>query len=345
MAEKLVLLTGATGFLGYAILLDLLKSGYRVRVAARSQAKIGKIWAAPSLSALNPSATQLMFVIVPDMVAPNAYDDAVQGVDFIIHVAAPVHSGSTPQKEQLGELFVMTSVKGSLGILDSAMKTETVKRVVMTSSTVAIAPTEVYTKGINEHDVIRGPNTRKTVPRPPYESELQAYCAGKTAALKASEAFSKDEAVKFDLISILPSWILGRDELATNIDELRAGSNGMVIGWLLDGGQSFGVVGNAVLCADVARAHVRALESDIKGSQSFLLNTEANWKDTPGIIKKYFPDVYESGIFKEGIWYPSVPLRWDISKVQRVLGIELAGFDAIIKEVAEQYIELAKESK
>ncbi|KAI1206788.1 uncharacterized protein F4807DRAFT_463192 [Annulohypoxylon truncatum] len=314
MAGELVLLTGGTGFLGYVILADLLKSGYRVRVAARSQAKIDKIRAAPSVSALDPPVTQLTFVIVPDMTTPGAYDDAVCGVDFIIHAAAPLHSGSAPPKEQLEELFVASSVKGSLGILKSASeKAKTVRRVVMTSSTVAIAPADIYIKGTIEDDVIRGPDSRMAVPAPPYDSELRAYCAGKTAALEASEAFVRDNAVNFDLISILPSWILGRDELAVNTGDFRAGSNGMMIGWLLTGNQSFSAVGNAVLCADVARTHVRSLDRDIEGNQSFLLNTEVKWEDTVNIAKKHFPDAFTSGLFQEGVWQPTLPLRWDIS--------------------------------
>ncbi|KAI0883020.1 uncharacterized protein GGS22DRAFT_34375 [Annulohypoxylon maeteangense] len=343
MAGELVLLTGGTGFLGYAILIDLLKSGYRVRVAARSQAKIDRVRAASSLRALNPPATQLMFVIVPDMTAPGAYDEAVLGVDFIIHVAAPLHTNSTPPKEQLEEHLVASSVQGSLGILKSANeKAKTVRRIVMTSSTVAIAPTDIYAKGINEHDIVRGPEYRIAIPAPPYDSGLHAYCAGKTAALQASEAFVKDNATHFDLISILPSWILGKDKLAMDTRDMRAGSNGMVLGWLLAGGQKFRAVGNAVLCTDVARAHVRALDPDIKGNQSFLLNTEVKWEDTVQIAKKYFPDAFTSGLFQEGAWQLTLPLRWDSSKVQDVLGINLATYDTILKEVVGQYLELAK---
>ncbi|KAI1452851.1 hypothetical protein F4805DRAFT_462340 [Annulohypoxylon moriforme] len=343
MTGELVLLTGGTGFLGYAILAELLRSGYRVRVAARSQTKIDKIRAAPSLSALNPSETQLMFMIVPDMIAPGAYDDAVYGVDFIIHAAAPLHTGPRPSKERLEELFVASSVKGSLGILKSANeKAKTVRRVIMTSSTVAIAPAEIYVKSINRNDIVRGPDSRMAIPAPPYDSELQAYCAGKTAALEASEAFVKDNAVNFDLISILPSWILGRDELAKDAENMLAGSNGMVIGWLLSGNQKFSAAGNAVLCADVARAHVRALDPDIEGNQSFLLSTEVKWEDTVHITKKYFPDAFTSGLFREGVWQPTLPLRWDLSKVRNVLGINLAAYDTIIKEVVGQYLELVK---
>ena len=319
MAGDLVLLTGGTGFLGYAILVDLLKSGYRVRVAARSQSKIDKVRAAPSISMLKPPPTQLMFVIVPDMAVSGAYDDAVKGVDFIIHAAARVHNGDAPpSKSELEELFVTPSLQGSLGILRSAMmEGESVRRVVMTSSTVAIAPTEVYTTSTKspEHEVKRGPETRVAIPAPPYTSELQAYCVGKAAALNAAEAFVKENNTGFDMISIIPSCILGRHELVTDTKNMSANDSSAILIDLLAGGQGMGGVGNAVLCADVARAHVKALEPDIEGNQSFLANTEVEWEDVVPIAKKYFPDAFNSGVFREGGRKPTIPISWDSSKV------------------------------
>lgn len=318
MAGELVLLTGGTGFLGYAILVDLLKSGYRVRVAARSQAKIDKVRAAPSIFALGPPTTQLMFAIVPDMSAVGAYDDAVRGVDFIIHAAAPVHTNqdSTPSKELLEDVFVTASVNGNLGILKSANeKGKTVRRIVMTSSTVAIAPTEVYVTDTKEREVVRGPESRVVVPAPPYDSQLQAYCASKAAALNASEAFMRNNATSFDLISIMPSWIFGKDELLTSTRDMRTSSTNVLVNSLLTGNQGEAMIGNVVLCSDVARAHVRALDSDIDGNQSFLLNTEGKWEDKIPIVKKNFPETFKSGLFRESGPQPTIPLRWDSCKV------------------------------
>ncbi|KAK6076894.1 reductase [Seiridium cupressi] len=346
MAGELVLLTGGTGFLGYAILLDLLKSGYRVRVAARSQAKIDAVRASPSMSALGPPQTHLMFVIVPDMIATGAYDDALQGVDFVIHSAAPVHAEGNGPKEQLEDAFVTTSVKGNLEILKSAKeKGKTVKRIIMTSSTVAIAPADVYIANTKEREIVRGPESRVAALAPPYDSELRAYCVGKAASLNAAEAFLRENATTFDMISIMPSWIFGKDELVTNTSAMRTGSTHVLINGLTTGNQGEGAIGNAVLCADVARAHVRALDADIEGNQSFVLNVEARWEDTVPIAKKHFPEAFESGLFREGNPQSTYPVKWDSSKARDVLGIDLASYDAMVKEVIGQYLELANKER
>jgi nucleoside-diphosphate-sugar epimerase len=363
MTGELVLLTGGTGFLGYAILVDLLKSGYRVRAAARSQSKVDKVLAAPSISALDPSSDQLTFVMVPDMTAPGAYDDAVQGVDLIVHVAAPLPSGEA-SSDKAENALVKVSVEGSLAILKSANeKGKTVRRIVMTSSTVAIAPADVYATDTKEREILRGPDNRVIFPPPPYDSQLRAYCASKAAALHAAEAFVRDNATDFDLISIMPSWVFGKDELFTNTQDIRTDSTKALINGLLTGNQGYAAVGNVVLCADVARAHVRALDPDIKGNQSFILSTEVNWEDTIPIAKKYFPGAFASGLFKEGSPQPTLPISWDCSKVRifsfivvelvltqdpqtlEVLGIELATYEAMVKEVVGQYLELAEKEK
>ncbi|KAK8099021.1 uncharacterized protein PG998_012262 [Apiospora kogelbergensis] len=354
MTGELVLLTGGTGFLGYTILVDLLKHGYRVRVTARSDEKIARVRAASSIVALNPPATQLMFVIVPDMAARGAYDEAMQGVEFVIHVAAPLPTDHL--EAQMEDAFVTACVQGNLGILRSAHnKGKMVRRIVMTSSTVAIAPADFYSDAAAAaqreagEEVIRGPDTRVSVSAPPYKSQLHAYCAAKTASLDAAESFVREQTPRFDLISIMPSLIFGKDELATDTDSTR-----MMMYRLLPGtgsgsdGQDntsaeqgeIAAVGNAVLCTDVARAHVRALDPDVKGNQSFVLNSDVKWEDTVPIAKKHFPHAFESGLFRPGgPKWTTVPLRWDTAKVRDVLDIDLSTYDVMAKQVVGEYLE------
>lgn len=321
MADELVLLTGSTGFLGYHILTELLKSGYRVRAAVRSDAKAKKVLSGPTLKALAPTAEQLSFVTVPDMTVAGAYDDAVQGVTYIIHAASPIPSfgeGEPPALEQLEEALVKKPVQGALSMLEAAHTKAggAVRRIVMTTSTVATVPFEVYMGQGTEPDRWWTSEDRIPVAPGPYGFEFQAYSAGKAAVLLESEKFVRERGTSFDLISICPSWIFGKDELVTDAASMRVGStNSVLLGVLLGSKNDSGYGGNAVLGSDVAKAHVLSLNPKVKGNQSFVMNTMIEWEDALTIAKKYFPDAFATGQLRTDGKQPTMALKWDATKV------------------------------
>ncbi len=85
--EQLVLVTGGSGHLGFRVIAVALSSNYHVRAAVRSSEKAAQIKAAKSVQGY---LDKLEFVIVPDILADGAYDEAVKGVDYILHVASPI---------------------------------------------------------------------------------------------------------------------------------------------------------------------------------------------------------------------------------------------------------------
>merc|ERR1712227_662185 len=88
MSGDLVLITGATGLVGFGVLRAALEHGYKLRAAVRSEQKAEIIRSNPTMKGI--SEHQLSFVIVPDILAEGAFDEAVKGVKFILHVASPV---------------------------------------------------------------------------------------------------------------------------------------------------------------------------------------------------------------------------------------------------------------
>jgi nucleoside-diphosphate-sugar epimerase len=324
MSGDLVLLTGSTGYLGFNILLDLLKQGYRVRAAVRSNAKAQKVVSSPSIKALNLTGDQLSFVTVPDMSIPGAYDEAVQGgVKYIIHAASPIPSfgdGEPPAQDQLKDLFVTKPVQGAVGILESAHKKAngTVKRAVLTSSTVAVVPFNVYIGQGSEAETSKTWTSEDRIPvaQPPYGFEFQAYSAGKAAAINKSEEFVKTNKPSFDLVTITPSWIFGRDELTTDATSMKVGStNSVLLGVVLGAKNENPYSGNAVHGRDVAKAHVLALDPKVGGNQSFVLNTTITWEDAITIAKKYYPEAFADGRLTDDGKQPTMPLKWDQEKV------------------------------
>lgn len=315
------MLTGSTGFLGYIVLTELLKQGYRVRAAVRSQTKAQKILEGPSVKAIAPTEEQLSFVTVPDMTAPGAYDNAVKGVKYIIHVASPIPSfgGEPLAQDELEEAMVKQPLKGALGMLESAHTKAggSVRRVVMTSSTVAVVPFEVYMGQGTEHERVWTSEDRTPAAQGPYSFEFQAYSAGKAAVINDTEEFVRTRDTTFDLVTVTPSWIFGRDELITDAAGMRAGStNSVLLGVLLGVKNDAGYGGNAVYGPDVAKAHVLSLDPRVSGNQSFVLNSMMNWEDAIPIAKKYYPDAFKMGNLRDDGKQPTMALKWDASKVR-----------------------------
>ena len=75
-AGKIVLVTGSSGFLAAHVLNEFLENGYRVVGTVRNEATVNKV-----RNTHAKYGDQLSFVIVPDVAAPGAHDEAVKGVD------------------------------------------------------------------------------------------------------------------------------------------------------------------------------------------------------------------------------------------------------------------------
>jgi uncharacterized protein YbjT (DUF2867 family) len=90
MSKELVLITGATGHLGFRTLVFTLQNGFKARVAIRKPEQADRL---KSTSSLKPFLEDVEFVNVPDITADGAYDQAIKGVDHVLHVASPIYSG------------------------------------------------------------------------------------------------------------------------------------------------------------------------------------------------------------------------------------------------------------
>lgn len=340
----LVLITGATGFLGYAVLVEALKQGYQVRLAIRSEAKVRKVLEAPSIKALQPSKDQISWVVVPDMAVPGAYDDAVKGVKYIIHVASPIPTfggSSPPPKEKYEEYFIKPAMAGDIGMLQSAAKELSVKRIVITSSTVAITPFEYYV-GHGDYARVFKASDRIDIDKGPYEFEFQAYSAGKGAALNAIEAFVRDNQPGFDLIPVIPSWIFGNNELETSAEDMKSESTNSVLLSFLTGLQNpVSYNGNMVLGADVAKIHVLALDPKIEGNRAYLASTAAKWEDAHAILKRKYPDAVADGHLSLDGKQDTLDMNIPADETEEIFGLKLKSFEAMVTEVVDQYLKLS----
>jgi nucleoside-diphosphate-sugar epimerase len=268
MADNLVLITGATGHLGFKVLRTALEAGYHVRAAVRSDQKATLLKSNHVLKT-TPGFSNLSFIVVPDFLAPGAFDEAVKDTKSIIHVASPIVT-KLPENDDYDAHFVQPAVQGTLGVFESAQKAGTVTRIVITSSAVAILPLLAMTQSDgNSYDA---DNRLPEIP-PPFADIRVAYVASKIAALSRAEAWIAEQKPAFDVIHIHPSFIFGRDDLADSTAYFQTGTNRLPLNIAL-GVESEAQPNTWNDVGDTAKMHVMALdEGRVPGNQSFLASS------------------------------------------------------------------------
>jgi nucleoside-diphosphate-sugar epimerase len=80
-------ITGVSGHIGFCVLATALGAGYRVRATVRRAEQIDIIRATKSI---RPFSDTLDMVVVPDILKDGAFDDVLNGVKYVIHVASPM---------------------------------------------------------------------------------------------------------------------------------------------------------------------------------------------------------------------------------------------------------------
>jgi nucleoside-diphosphate-sugar epimerase len=312
-----------------------LEAGYKVRAAVRSEEKAAAIKSAPSLSQY---IDHIEFVIVPDILEDAAYDRAVEGVSYILHSASPISFPTDNPERDLIE----PAVRGTTGILKSAAKYSTIKRIVITSSEVAIIPWADFI--MNESDTIWKDTNQIPEPHGPYSNHFEAYAASKVKALHASEAFIASEKPSFDIINIMPSFIIGKNELVTDLKDITKGTNGPALRVLLGEKAAFANPSTTVYLNDVAEIEVRALNPRIAGGQNFLVSSGGikgtTWNDVVEITKRNFPEAVRKNIFPLDGSQPTKSTKVDSSRTEETFGIKLADYETQVKSVVEHYLEL-----
>jgi nucleoside-diphosphate-sugar epimerase len=175
----------------------------------------------------------------------------------------------------------------------------------------------------------------------PYESEFAAYAASKVAALAEAECWMARTHPDFDLIHLHPSFVEGRNDLATTPREAMKGTNGLVLGLAFGKNFENPIAGATVHNEDVARAHIQALDSSVPGNSSYILSQSTEWNDAIDIIRRKFPNASlpntGSAVTHE--------LPIDVSATEDVFGFQHLGFSEQVKSVVGHYLELRSKGR
>ncbi|XP_076948706.1 vestitone reductase-like [Bidens hawaiensis] len=196
MEKGSVCVTGGTGFLASWMIKRLLEEGYYVNTTIRSNSGLKK-----DVSYLTnlPGAHERLKIFEADLSKPKSFDAPIKGCIGVFHVAHPIDfEGKEPEEVQTER-----AIKGSLGILQACVDSNTVKKVVYTSSgSTVIFNGKKYTEVLDEEswsdiDYIHT-----------YLKEFGApYFVSKTLTEKAILNFGENNGL--DVVTVLPTFING----------------------------------------------------------------------------------------------------------------------------------------
>ncbi|KAL6830617.1 NAD(P)-binding protein [Trichoderma sp. SZMC 28015] len=334
---KLILVTGANGFIAAHTIIALLDGGYRVRGTVRSKASAETVRKTYSAYSDRFSA-----VVVPDMSVKNAFDEAVRGIDGALHIASPFTFNIKDNEADL----LIPAIEGTKNLLKSvATHAPQAKRVVVTSSSAAMVD---FSKGLwpghayNEADWNEITyDYAKTADAP------VAYCTSKALAEKAAWKFVDEEKPHFDLTVLCPPMVFGPTAHTLSLSTMNTSSWDI---YRFLSGELDDVPDTAcwafVDVRDLADAHVRALEIPEAGNERFFIVSERySYQKTADVLhaspriakddKKLIP------VGKPGQNYPSPEVyEVDNSKSKRILGLKYRSFEESIVDAAVNMIQI-----
>ncbi len=132
--QELWLITGGSGFLSVHCIATVLAAGYRVRTTIRSPLKKAQVLSGLAKSDPPVDYSPVEFVET-DLLKDEGWDQAMKDVSVVLHVASPFPAIQPKDENKL----IKPAVEGTLRVLKAAKRAGTVKRVVVTSSAVAIS--------------------------------------------------------------------------------------------------------------------------------------------------------------------------------------------------------------
>jgi len=248
---KKVLLTGITGFLGSHTAIQLLEKDYKVIGTLRDKRRAEEI---RNVIAKYTDKTANLELAEADLSNTGIWQQLIQGVDYIQHVASPFPREIPKDEDEL----ILPAKNGVLAIMKAAAANG-VKRVVITSSSGAV----LYGKPKGQQS---GTFDESTWTDLSVKADTTPYFRSKTIAEKAAWDFIATDKSGLELATVLPGAILGP------ILEDDFGTSANIVLKMMDGSiPAIPKIGlDVVDVRSVADLLVRAMEMPEAANQRYL---------------------------------------------------------------------------
>ncbi|KAG7992793.1 hypothetical protein I3843_02G145700 [Carya illinoinensis] len=195
-----VCVTGGTGYIGSWLIMRLLERGYTVRTTIRSDpGGPGHMKDIGFLTGL-PGASEKLRIFNADLSIPESFSAAIEGCIGVFHVATPVDF----EDKEPEEIVTKRSIDGALGILNACLNSQTVKRVVYTSSAAAILYNGQDVDDEADESVWSDVDFIKAL-----KTHGGSYAVSKTLTERTVLEFGEKHGLELDVITIIPSLVIG----------------------------------------------------------------------------------------------------------------------------------------
>lgn len=270
-----VMVTGATGYVAGRLVEKLLSEGITVHAAVRSPENKKKTQYLDALAEKLPGNIRYFKA---DLLTEGAYDEAMKGCELVYHTASPFALEIKDAQKDL----VDPALKGTRNVLESANRTPSVKRVVVTSSCAAIYG--------DAADVVKMPNQRLKEDVWNTTSSLthQPYSYSKTVAEKEAWKMSKEQE-RWDLVTINPSFVIG-----PGIHPYGTSETFNLMKQMGDGTMKMGTPDFRIGCVDVrdlAEAHYKAGYTPNAKGRHIISGHDSSFLDLSAQVRNEFPNL------------------------------------------------------
>lgn len=251
---KKVLVTGISGYIGQHCAAELLKNGYSVRGSLRNLSKSDEV--TEGIKKVIDPKGNLEYCEL-NLMIDEGWDMAMEGCDFVLHVASPFVTSEPKDENEL----IKPAVEGTQRALKAAKKGG-IERVVLTSSMVAMLGDANGSININQDSWTNVKAKR-----------VSAYLKSKTLAEKSAWDFinSQQGDQKLDLVVVNPGPVYGPTLSGNLSGESMSTYKNLITG-------KMPMLPKAAInmsdVRDIAKIHVQALENKEANGKRFIVSTE-----------------------------------------------------------------------
>ncbi len=274
-APRPVLVTGGNGYVASWLVKRLLEDGLDVHATVRDPLDPAKTSHLDAIAEDTPGALSLFRA---DLLDPGSFDRAMAGCGLVFHTASPliVRGVDDPVAE-----LIEPATQGTRNVLEAANRTPSVRRVVLTSSIVA-----VYGDAADLQDIPADRFDESHWNTTSSESH-QPYSRSKTLAERLAWKLA-DEQDRWDLVVVNPGLVLG-----PGLSPHTEAEGVLVMRDLGKGYYRFGApeLDYAVVdVRDVAEAHLRAGLDPAAAGRHILVSESLSVIEIASILRRHFGD-------------------------------------------------------